>query len=149
MGTLSGTGVPTKRGGGNLVFRTTWFCAGAAVAKSITARTEAPLERIFVIVSGFHFFGSDGKSGLRGNSFACFVDRVFAAESFIAGAIQFCRAADGVEEVLQMRLVWRLIEEYRNFIFRQLRCFANVHLRSVRGRSRLGADISFLGKIVP
>src|ERR1019366_10000036 len=147
--TLRGTGVPTKSGGGSLVFKGTLSCATAAIVSSSAVRTARFLTSIFIIVSGFHFFGSDGKSRLRGNGVVRFVDSIFAAESFIAGAIQFCRAADGVEKVLQGGLMRRLIEKYRNFIFRELCGFAHVNLCGVCCRSRFGADIALLDQVVP
>src|ERR1019366_1003848 len=147
--TLRGTGVPTKRGGGSLVFKGTLSCATAAGAARSAIRTARFFTTIFIIVSGFHFFRSDGKSRLRGNGVIRFVDSIFAAESFIAGAIQFCRAANGVEKVFQVRLMRRFVEKHRNFIFRQLCGFAYVHLRGVRCGSRPGADISLLDQVVP
>src|ERR1035438_6439971 len=149
LGTFRGTGVPTKRGRGSWVFKGTLSCASAEVAASSTVRTARFFKRVFFIVSGFHFFRSNDKSRLRGNGFVCFVDSIFAAESLIAGAIQFCRAADGVEKVLQVRLMRRFIEEHRNFIFRQLCGFAHVHFRRILCGSRPGADIAFLDQVVP
>src|SRR5580698_7616944 len=149
FGTLRGTGVPTNNGGGSWVFRTTSFCARAAVAARVKARTERLVEKFLMMVSCSHFFGSDGNSGLRGDGVVRFVNRVLAAEGLIAGTVELCRTANGVEEILQVRLVRGLIEEDRNFILRQLGGFAHVHFRRVFGRSGLGADIAFLNQIVP
>src|ERR1700677_3360061 len=114
FGTLRGTGVPTNNGGGNCVFKTTWFCAGAAVATSSAARMKDDfVARIFMILSSSRFLGSDNNSGLSGNGFVGLVNRVLTAKSFIAGAVQLCRAANGVEEVLQVRLMRRFIEKDR------------------------------------
>src|ERR1700678_1611331 len=101
-------------------------------------------KRIFMILSSSRFLGSDNNSGLSGNRFVGLVNRVLAAESFIAGAIQFCRTADGVEKVLQVRLMRRFIEKDRDFVLRQLRGFAHIHFRGVLCGSGLGADVALL-----
>src|ERR1035437_9168694 len=149
LGTLRGTGVPTKRGRGNCVFKTTLSCPSAAVATTSTVRTVRAFAGFFIIFSGLSFFGRDGKPHLRGNGLVCFVDSIFAAESFIAGAVQFCCAADGVEKVLQVWLMRRLIEKYRDLILRQLRGFSHIHFRGVCRGDCPGADIALLSEVVP
>src|SRR5580704_3810777 len=149
LGTWRGAGVPTNRGGGSWVFKTTFSWASAAVATSSTGKTKKFVERLLIIYSSSHFFGGNGNSGLRGNGVVGLMNRVFAGESFIARAIQFCRAADGVEKVLQVRLMGRLIEEHRNFILRQLCGFAHVHFRSALSGGSLGGDIALLNQVVP
>src|ERR1035437_1823097 len=147
--TFRGTGVPTKRGRGNWVFKGTLFCEIAAVAAKRAVRTARFFKWVFFIVSGFHFFRGNGKSRLHGNGFVCFVDSIFAAESLIAGAIQSCRAKDSVEEVLQVRLMWRFIEKHGNLIFRQLCSLAHVHFRGVLCGGCSGANIALLDQVVP
>src|ERR1039457_2509740 len=66
IGHIERTGVPTKRGGGSLVFKGTLSCATAAIATSSAIRTARFFTGIFIIVSGFHFFRSDGEPRLRG-----------------------------------------------------------------------------------
>jgi len=118
IGTLSGTGVPQKEAAAtgsskHLILRS------AAVAAIRTAKTQE-FFKILIMISSSHFLGCDGKSGLRGDSLVGFMNRVFTAESLMPGQFNF--AVRGcVEKVFQVRLMWRFIEEHRNFIFRQLR----------------------------
>src|SRR5215469_4373828 len=149
LGTLRGTGVPTKRGLGSWVFRGTLSCASAAHATRNAAETKRYLERVLLIVSSSHFFAGNLKSLLGGNGVVCSMHDVLAAERFIGRAIQLCRSADGVEEVFQVRLVRRFIEEHRDLVFRQLRGFTHVDLRGVCRPSLPGADVSLLDQVVP
>src|SRR5947209_8941348 len=108
LGTLRGTGVPTKRGRGSWVFKGTLSCASAALTTSKAARTERLLETILLIFSSSHFVAGNFKSGLGGDGIIGFMDDVFTAERLVGRAIQLGRAADRIEEVLQVRLMRRL-----------------------------------------
>src|SRR6516164_2462433 len=148
LGTLSGTGVPTKRGRGNWVFRGTLSCARAAEGTSNAATSRYLRERIVFIISGFHFFAGDEDLLLSGHCFVGFMNDVFTRESLIGGAIQLCRSPDCVKEVFQMRLVRGFIEEHWNLVLRQLCCFPHVDFCSVCG-SLNGTHVALLGKVVP
>src|SRR3569833_3730445 len=148
FGTLSGTGVPTKRGRGSWVLSGTLSCAIAAVATSMAATMGEMQETDILMNSGSHFFIRDANSLLGGYSFIGFMDDIFARESFIGRAVQFCSASDGVEEILKVGLMRRLVEEDRDFILGERRSLADIYLGGVSGE-RLGIDIAFLLQLIP
>src|ERR1035441_10523807 len=149
FGTLIGTGVPTKSGLGNSVFSGTLSSASATDAVSTTATVSFEI-RCF-IKSSFGFFGGEGNQFFFGGGLVRLVDDIFAGERLVAGAVQFRLAFDGVEKILQMRHVRRLVERHGNFKFLQLRGFAHVHLGGIGGDGGrgLGADVIFFDDVIP
>src|SRR5579863_1699046 len=149
LGTLSGTGVPTNSGRGSSVFSGTFSCARAAEGMRIAAASRYVRERVIFIVSGFHFFVGDVQLVLGRYRLIGFVNHVFTRERLIGGAIQFRRSPNRVEKILKMRLMWRLVEEHRNLVLRQLRCLPYVHFCGVGGGHRLGRNVALLHKVIP
>ena len=93
--------------------------------------------------SGLTSCGGDVNAFLRGDGFVGLVDDVFAAERLVRRAVQFGRAADGVEEILQMRLVRRLVEGHGISYRASWRRFAHIHLGGVAAAVVLGAQKIF------
>src|ERR1700761_7494774 len=121
-----GTGVPTNNGGGNSVLsRILPSSASAVAAINRTDSTETVCNIFFIIESSLDFLGSDDNFLLGADGFVRLMNDIFAGKRLIRRAIQFGRAANGIEEILQMRHVRRLVKKHGDFVFGELRSFTN------------------------